>query len=89
MRYVYGRDERGLPIDVADPLAARYAQLAAEHRDDPRAFGTSLLGLEAIFGRDLPSQARFTQPVLDALDALFADGAVRTVQRWHAQAMAS
>ncbi len=37
MRYVYGRDEKGATIDVADPLSARFATLADAHRDDPRA----------------------------------------------------
>ena len=35
MRYVYGRDEKGATIDVADPLSARFAALAQAHRDDP------------------------------------------------------
>ena len=82
MRYVYGTDERGQRIEVSDPLAPRYGELAAKHRDDPRAFGTALIGLETIFGRDLPAQPRFTQPVLEALSALFADGVARTVQRF-------
>jgi fructuronate reductase len=89
MRYVYGSDERGQPIEVSDPLASRYADLAARHRDDPRGFANALLGLEAIFGRDLPAQPRFTQPVLDALSALFADGAARTLQRSPTQGAAT
>jgi fructuronate reductase len=86
MRYVHGTDERGRAIEVSDPIAARYAELASTHRGDPRGFGSALLGLDAIFGRDLPAQPRFTQPVLDALSALFAHGAARTVQRFPAQA---
>ena len=81
MRYVYGRDERGAAIDVSDPMAPRLAALADAHRDDPAGFARALLGLEAIFGADLPSDARFTGPVARWLHELFAEGAASTVHR--------
>ena len=79
MRYVYGRDERDDPIDVADPLAARFATLAAEHRGDIEGFARGLLAIDAIFGDDLPREPRFTQPAIASLGALFRNGALRTV----------
>jgi fructuronate reductase len=81
MRYVYGRDENGATIDVADPLSARFARLADAHRDDPQAFARGLLAIDAIFGDDLPREARFTQPAIAALQSLFANGTARTVQQ--------
>jgi fructuronate reductase len=79
MRYVAGVDERGGPIDVADPLRDRFATIAASHRGDPRALGDALLGIAAIFGDDLPHDARFAGAVRGWLEALFRDGAARTV----------
>jgi fructuronate reductase len=84
MRYVSGRDERGGTIDVSDPLAARFAQAAAAHPDDPEAYARALLRIEAIFGSDLRDDARFTAPVIDSLRGLFRDGAARTVDRLNA-----
>ena len=79
MRYVYGRDERGDAIDVADPLAARFATLADAHRGDREGFARGLLAIDAIFGDDLPREPRFTQPAIASLDALFRNGALGTV----------
>jgi len=79
MRYVTGRDEAGREIKVSDPLAAELARVAQAHRGDPRALAQGLLGLRAIFGDDLPADARFSTPVTTWLSALYADGAARTV----------
>src|SRR5207248_11158788 len=49
MRYVSGRDERGGPINVDDPLASRFAAIADAHRGDPRTFARALLDIRAIF----------------------------------------
>ncbi len=81
MRYVAGRDESGREIKVADPMAGEFARLAAAHRDDPAALARALLGVRAIFGDDLPADARFADKVSAWLRALFADGAARTVAR--------
>jgi fructuronate reductase len=79
MRYVYGEDEQGRPIEVADPLAATFASLAAKHRGDPAAFAQSLFALRAIFDEDQHNEPRFTGPVTRWLAELFSVGAVRTV----------
>jgi len=81
MRYVAGRDESGREIKVADPMSAEFARLAGAHRDDPAALARALLGLRAIFGEDLPANARFADKVSTWLRALNADGAARTVAR--------
>jgi fructuronate reductase len=79
MRYVYGEDEEGRPIDVSDPLAPQFAALAARHRGDPAAFAQALLGIRAIFDEDLHNEPRFAAPVTRWLARLFAQGAARTV----------
>lgn len=86
MRYVHGRDEAGALIEVADPLATRFAKLAQAHRDEPQAFAHGLLAIEAIFGADLPRDPRFTQPAIAALVSLFAQGTARTVQQFGSRA---
>ena len=89
MRYVHGRDEAGATIEVSDPLAARFAAIAAAHRNDPAGFATGLLALEAIFGSDLPRDPRFTETVIASLESLFAHGTARTVQQCNARASSS
>lgn len=80
MRYATGTDERGQPIDVRDPMAARLAELAAEAGPDAERLATALFGLSAVFGDDLPRDPRFTGPVTDALRHLYAQGARATVE---------
>jgi fructuronate reductase len=81
MRYVYGEDEHGRRIKVADPLAPQFAALAAKHRGDPAGFAQGVLGLRAIFDEDLHNEPRFSAPVTRWLTQLFADGAAKTVAR--------
>lgn len=70
IRYVGGVDEAGAAIDVRDPLAA---QLRALHGagDVVRA----VLGVEAIFGADLPRSDAFVAAVMDAYTILLQRGA--------------
>jgi fructuronate reductase len=81
MRYVAGIDEAGHPINVSDPLAGEFAKIAEARRGDPVALAQALLGIRAIFGDDLPRNARFTGAVADWLAALYAEGAARVVAR--------
>ena len=79
MRYVSGTDEKGAPIDVRDPLAAKLASVAAEAGPTAARLAPALLAMGEIFGTDLPVDPRFTTPVIAALESLFAKGAARTV----------
>ena len=79
MRYVYGEDERGRPIQVSDPLAPQFAALAARHRGNPDAFAEGLLDLRTIFDEDLHNEPRFAAPVKRWLGQLFTQGAQKTV----------
>jgi fructuronate reductase len=78
MRYVQGADEAGAAIDVKDPLAAEFAKRAAEAGRDARALSTALLGIESIFGVDLPREERFAAAVERHLAMLFDKGAKAT-----------
>ncbi len=79
MRYVTGVDETGAAIDVRDPLAARFAEIAASSGRDTEALARALAGIPEIFGTDLPGNPAFTGPVIAALKSLFEKGAAATV----------
>ena len=64
-----GRDHARGPRPVADPLALRFASIAAATGGDASALATALLGLEGIFG-DLARDARLVQPVARRLTDL-------------------
>ncbi len=81
MRYVSGQDEAGREITVADPLAGEFMRLATAKRGNPAELARELLGVRAVFGADLPADPRFAGKVANALRALFAEGAARTVAR--------
>jgi fructuronate reductase len=75
MRYVAGRDERGGEIDVRDPLAAKLREVADSAGPEPERLARALLGVGAVFGRDLPADSRFVAAVTRALGRLHAVGA--------------
>jgi len=75
MRYVTGVDEGGRPIDVRDPLAARFTDIAAETGPVAERLAPALLAVESVFGTDLPRHPGFTGAVTAALARLYARGA--------------
>ncbi len=80
MRYVTGIDEKGEPIDVKDPHAARLRAIADAAGRDAEKLADGLLGLPEIFGMDLPGNAAFRGAVTGHLAALFRDGALATAK---------
>lgn len=72
MRYVGGTDERGQPIDVRDPMAARLRTLS-DGAADAEGRVTALLGLREIFPETLA--ARLVRPVTAAFCRIEAAGA--------------
>ena len=81
MRYATGTDERGGTIDLRDPLADELRRRTAGIVD-PAALAGTLMDLDAVFGRDLPAEPRFTRAVTDALSGLMRHGAAATVARF-------
>lgn len=81
MRYVTGQDERGGAIDVRDPLAGRLASLAAETGSTPTALVGSYLGVEEVFGDDLPNTEAFRTAVEASVSHLYEMGARQTVAK--------
>jgi fructuronate reductase len=82
MRYVTGIGEKGQPIDVRDPLAADLRARADRAGRDAAKLCAALTAIEAVFGRDLPADSRFTSTVTTALDSLFRIGAEATCQNF-------
>ena len=80
MRYVTGIDEAGAPITVQDPLAADLAARAGPVRGDAAGLASALLAVEAVFGRDLPANPAFVEPVTRALGRVLAGGARAAVE---------
>ncbi|AFJ47252.1 mannitol dehydrogenase family protein [Shimwellia blattae] len=78
MRYVGGVDEQGQDIVVSDPLLAQIsAAVAGSEQGAGRV--TALLGIEAIFGNELPHNDQFVAAVTAAYGQLLRDGAKATV----------
>ncbi len=88
MRYVAGRDDLGKRIDVRDPLAAQCAAIASAANGDSAALGLGLLRLTAVFGDDLPHNARFVDALLGWLARLAELGVRATLARAAAGAAA-
>jgi fructuronate reductase len=80
MRYVTGIDEKGRPIDVRDPLAARLRSAADAAGPVAERLAPALIAMEEVFGRDLAGDPRFTEAVTKWLGRLYAVGARRTVE---------
>ena len=79
IRYASGRDEHDQPIDVADPLAPRFAAIAAAAGQDPVALAQGFFAISEVFGTDLPVDQRFTVPVTQRLASLLARGSRVTI----------
>jgi fructuronate reductase len=79
MRYVTGIDEKGGAIDVKDPLAPRLRAIADAAGGDAEKLADGLLGVQEIFGTDLPRNATFRSEVTKHLASLLADGSAATV----------
>jgi fructuronate reductase len=82
MRYVTGTDETGRAIEVRDPLAVEIKRRVDAAGPVAERLGPALLGMESIFGRDLPADAKFSGPVTHALASLFANGAIGTLRNF-------
>ncbi|CAM7808398.1 putative mannitol dehydrogenase [Klebsiella quasipneumoniae] len=79
MRYVSGTDDAGQAIDVRDPLVDKIQQRVAQSDEQQRV--DALLGLEEIFGRDLPRNALFVAGIRAAWQQLAMHGAREAVAR--------
>lgn len=78
IRYASGRDEEGRAIAVSDPLASRFAAIAAWAAGDASRVAEGFLDLKPVFG-ELATHAQFRAKVRENVRRLFHDGARATV----------
>lgn len=83
MRYVGGVDEKGEPIDVRDPLAARLRALS-DGASTPAGKVDALLGVSEVFPAALAEDAGFRADLRTAAEALASGGARAAVSRFGA-----
>jgi fructuronate reductase len=81
IRYATGRDEQARGYVVDDPLAPRFAAIAAASGDDAGALAGGFLALSAVFGTDLARQPVFRDAVIRQLRSLLELGARMTVHQ--------
>ena len=81
IRYASGTDEHGKPIDVSDPLAAKFAAIAAPRTAMPRTIADGFLDLAACSAPTCRPMPRFGEAVSRDVGALFRDGVRRTLAR--------
>lgn len=79
MRYVGGVDEQGNTIDISDPLRDVLADVV-HNSAQGEARVQALLGLEAIFGPDLPQQREFVTTVTRYYLSLLQHGVKQTLR---------
>lgn len=80
MRYVTGIDEKGLPIDVRDPLRDRLRAKADDAGLDAARLAPALLTVTEVFSHDLPANRTFTDAVTRRLDSLIRHGSKKTYE---------
>ncbi|MFW0765870.1 mannitol dehydrogenase family protein [Trabulsiella odontotermitis] len=81
MRYVGGVDEQGNTIEVCDPLLP-VIQQAVKQSQEGETRVQALLGIEAIFGKELPLESTFVKNVTSAYLLLLEKGAKATVAQF-------
>jgi fructuronate reductase len=79
MVYVGGRDEQDQAFEVRDPLATTLTAALAKAGAAPGARVAALLGIEAVFGRDLNQSQEFRRVVTAAYRQLNEVGARKAV----------
>nr|WP_024966784.1 mannitol dehydrogenase family protein [Pantoea sp. IMH] len=81
MRYVGGVDEQGNRIDVSDPLLPVLQNAVMQSAEGEQRV-KALLGVEAIFGNELPQEPLFVTQVTQAYLSLLKNGAKATVAEY-------
>jgi len=79
LRYVGGIDESGRAIDVRDPVALQLRTVLDKAGTAPQDRVRAVLEIEAIFGSDLPRDARFGDALTAAYTQLLMRGARNAV----------
>jgi fructuronate reductase len=81
MRYTMGRTERGVAYAIDDPLSGRLRKIGSSGTGSAVELTDGFLGVEEIFGTDLPRHAPFVAAVGRELEQLLAHGARAAMRR--------
>ena len=79
IRYACGINEQGEKIFVQDPLAERFATIAAKDNGDVEQLINQFTAINEIFGTDLARDQNFIEKLSQYLGQLFTEGAETTV----------
>jgi len=74
MTYVSGRDERGKPIDVRDPMASKLAEICQQNMGSADTV-SALLKIDTIFDPGLAADESFRAALIAAHERLASEGA--------------
>jgi fructuronate reductase len=80
IRYATGIDEHGGEIEVKDPLAGQFREIAGSAKTNPVKLVDGFLGVREVFGTDLPDNRTFRMALIGHVESLFDAGALETVQ---------
>ncbi len=84
MAYVTGIDGQGKAIDVRDPLRDELRRRTDAAGREAARLAQALVGVEAIFGTDLPQNKQFMTAVTAALEQILQQGAPSALAWFHA-----
>jgi len=80
IRYISGVDESGNVIDVRDPLAANLRTICDEHSGAYADLAKAIIGVDAVFDRDLQGEPAFVNGVAHYLQKIYEKGCLSVVQ---------
>ena len=81
MRYCLGEDEQGQPIDISDPLAENYRNLAAQYSNNTEQYVRKFLELEAVFDKKHSQNHTIVQGVTRYLNLMNERGIKLALQQ--------
>jgi fructuronate reductase len=66
IHYAGGYDRAGMPLELKDPLGDAIKRRLESATPNPEAMVDAVLGIEKIFGTELPKDPRFREPIIAA-----------------------
>jgi fructuronate reductase len=80
MRYVSGKDEKNIPIEISDPFADEFNKIADTANGDIEKLVEGYLNLSAIFGADFKKYPGFVKEIKQLVKKLYEIGSRATVE---------
>jgi fructuronate reductase len=80
IRYVSGKDEKNIPIEVADPFVDEFKKISSTANGDIEKLVEAYLNLSAIFGTDFKNYPGFVKEIKQFVKKLYEIGSRATVE---------